>query len=367
MAAIRTWGALAAFTVALVLYVLTMPRTITLEDAGLFQMVCHLGGISHPPGYPTFTLLCQGLVAISPLPPVISGNLVSAIPAALCVALVFLVGLRLKPEPIFAGAFAFAVAVSQTFWSQAIIIEVYSLAALLFVASWWLLLEFIHSRDRRWWYGFTLVVGLGLANHWPLFVLSGPGLFVLMCSRDRVATLLTPGCVIFSTLLLLAGLSPYLSILQSAPVVAIYGSVDGWQQFVDYVSRSAYSDVHQVADRGDQWAYLTWLVQLAGLQLGWIGLPLILGGMILSFGEFTTRHQLSHWLILAGPTLLLWTMIGFDFSPLYQAVFAPYPIIGFTIVGLWAALTVSWFTERLIARQRWVVVGAVALTTAGPG
>ena len=70
----QTWGSLAAFTAAFVLYLRTMPRTITLEDAGLFQMVCHIGGISHPPGYPTFTLFCQGLVAISPLPPIISVN-----------------------------------------------------------------------------------------------------------------------------------------------------------------------------------------------------------------------------------------------------------------------------------------------------
>ncbi|MEM7366626.1 MAG: DUF2723 domain-containing protein, partial [Pseudomonadota bacterium] len=316
---------------------------------------------------PTFTLLCQGIASISPLPSVLTGNLVSALPAALCVALVFLVGLRLKPDPIFAGAFAFAVAVSQTFWSQAIIIEVYGLAALLFVASWWMLLEFVHSGDRRWWYGFTVVLGLGLANHWPLFVLSGPGLFVLVLDRDRIASLLTPWCVTASALLLGLGLTPYLSLFQTMPQIAIYGAVDGWQQFSDYVLRSAYSDIHQVADSADRWAYLSWLVQLGGLQLGWIGIPLILGGMILSVGTFSAHHQLSHWFILLGPTLVLWMMIGFDFSPLYQAVFAPYPIIGFLSIALWAALAVSWFTGKLMTRQRWTVVAALAVTTAGPG
>lgn len=366
MTALQIRGALVAFAAALVLYVASMPGTITLEDAGLFQMVCHMGGISHPPGYPTFTLLCQGMVAISPFPAVVSGNLTSAVPAALCVGLIYLVGLRLKADPVFAGAFAFAVAISQTFWSQAIIIEVYSLAALLFVAAWWLLLGYNATGDRRWWYGFLLVIGLGLANHWPLMVLSGPGLFVLVCDKRRMLALLTPWCIVFSVLLLMLGLLPYLSLFQQSPEIAIYGPVNGWQQLIDYVSRSAYSDVHQVADSTDRRAYLNWLFQQAGTQLGWVGMPLIIGGMFLSAVQFTLRYQLSHWLILIGPTLLLWTMIDFDFSPLYQAVFAPYPIIGFIVIGLWAALTVSWVAGKLTGRVRWTVVAALALSTAGP-
>ena len=70
---------------ALTGYLLTMPRLITLEDAGLFQMVCHLDGISHPPGYPLFTMLCN---AMTVAPDVIVGNLVSVV-FALGAVLVF--------------------------------------------------------------------------------------------------------------------------------------------------------------------------------------------------------------------------------------------------------------------------------------
>jgi hypothetical protein len=45
----------------LLLYWLTLPRSLTLGDAGLFQLVCHEGGVGLPPGYPLFTLACQGL------------------------------------------------------------------------------------------------------------------------------------------------------------------------------------------------------------------------------------------------------------------------------------------------------------------
>ena len=74
------------FFIAAFLYVSTMPRSITLEDAGLFQMVCHLGGISHPPGYPLFTLLCnQMTVATS----VIAGNLISVVFALLAIVVFY--------------------------------------------------------------------------------------------------------------------------------------------------------------------------------------------------------------------------------------------------------------------------------------
>ncbi len=39
----------------LVLYLFTIPRTVVLEDDGLFLMVAKHLGIAHPPGYPLFT------------------------------------------------------------------------------------------------------------------------------------------------------------------------------------------------------------------------------------------------------------------------------------------------------------------------
>ena len=71
---------------ALAAYLITMPRLITLEDAGLFQMVCHVGGIGHPPGYPLFTLLCQQLILQDS---VFSGNLISVMFAVAAVMVFF--------------------------------------------------------------------------------------------------------------------------------------------------------------------------------------------------------------------------------------------------------------------------------------
>ena len=151
------------------MYALTMPRSITLEDAGLFQMVCHLGGISHPPGYPLFTLLCQQMVWGDT---VIPGNAVSTIFALGAVIMLFHVVCALGVDKWTALIAATAYGISATFWSQAIIIEVYSLAAFLFIAAWWLLLRFLATNAHGYAWGVAAVAGLSLANHWPIFVLS---------------------------------------------------------------------------------------------------------------------------------------------------------------------------------------------------
>ena len=39
------------------LYALTAPRTVALEDDGLFVLSSYFLGVEHPPGYPLFTLV----------------------------------------------------------------------------------------------------------------------------------------------------------------------------------------------------------------------------------------------------------------------------------------------------------------------
>ena len=39
------------------LYALTAPRTVALEDDGLFVLSSYFLGIEHPPGFPLFTLI----------------------------------------------------------------------------------------------------------------------------------------------------------------------------------------------------------------------------------------------------------------------------------------------------------------------
>ena len=54
----RDWLQAGALAAALfILYAASAPRTVALEDDGLFILSSYFLGIEHPPGYPLHTLL----------------------------------------------------------------------------------------------------------------------------------------------------------------------------------------------------------------------------------------------------------------------------------------------------------------------
>ena len=322
--------------IALIPYVLTMPQFITLEDAGLFQMVCHVGGLSHPPGYPLFTLLCQQM---SLFDSVFNGNMISIIFAVGAVVMFFLVVQRLTDDSILASIAALAYGYSATFWSQAIIIEVYSLAALMFMACWFVAILYLKTIEVRYWYLLCFFVGLALCNHWPLMILSSPALLVTLLPRweNLLSLVKTPSFWLISVLCFCAGLSPYLSLFSADPEVAVYGGINSLDEFLRYVSRSAYSDNHVVADSSHKLAYFYWLAVESMYQLGLLGLPLMLTGFVHSFRTRDWYENVSVVLIFLGSTFLLLALLNFEFSPFYQAIFRPYPVIAYAAISLWFA------------------------------
>ena len=131
----------------LALYVATLPRTVVLEDDGLFLMAGASLGVAHPPGYPLYTLVCHLFMQLPFATPAISGHLSSAVPGALACALVAVCARRLGASRCAALAGAWLLGASEHFWSQAIIAEVYTLNALLFFSVYALLLRVVLRPD----------------------------------------------------------------------------------------------------------------------------------------------------------------------------------------------------------------------------
>ena len=87
--------------------------------------------------------------------------------------------LRASPAPALTAAWLFGV--SEQFWSQAIIAEVYTLNALLFFATYALVLSGARDQGSGWpLWAAAVAWGVGLANHWPLIVLATPGLLLAL-------------------------------------------------------------------------------------------------------------------------------------------------------------------------------------------
>lgn len=328
----------AAMLITFVVYALTMPRGITLEDAGLFQMVCHLGGLSHPPGYPLFTLLCNGMVQA---PGVANGNLVSALFGGLAVAMLHVVCFRLLNDRLLAYVASLAWGFSTTFWSQAIIIEVYTLAAFLFMVCWWLLLEYVRTGRTGYWFAFCFAWGLSLSNHWPLMILSSAGLAATAVPvlRTLLDLCRSPRFILVSLGSVVLGLLPYLWLFAHPdPEIGVFGGIESVGDFIRYVARSSYSDHNPLAGPDDKLMYTAWLMRESVMQCGLIGAPVILLGVYESFRRLTRPIAASLLLIWIGTTFVLVMLLDFEYTPLFRAVFRPYPIIAFSSVAIWFAL-----------------------------
>ncbi len=165
----------------LVLYVLSMPRTVVLEDDGLFLMAgVHLG-VAHPPGYPLYTLIVYLFTQLPFGNVAFLGHLSSAVLGAFACGCVYVCARLLHASPIPAMIATWLFAASEHFWSQAIIAEVYTLNALFFFGLYALILYGIRQPQRTGiWIAAAIAYGLSLTNHWPLMVLSTPGLMILV-------------------------------------------------------------------------------------------------------------------------------------------------------------------------------------------
>ncbi len=126
-------------------------------DTAKFQFIGKILGIPHPPGYPLYIMLTYffGKLPIGNLAYRI--NLMSAIFASLTVALLSITVLRITGNSIVAFLTALIFGFSRTFWSQAVIAEVYTLNACFLAAV--ILLLILWGQDRRPVF-FTLRVSL---------------------------------------------------------------------------------------------------------------------------------------------------------------------------------------------------------------
>jgi hypothetical protein len=114
------------FLFSFALYIRTLAPDVLYGDSGEFQTLTYTLGHTHSTGYPVYLLLARlfGFLPIGNLAWRV--NLFSALSAALTVSFVYLLGWRFTTNWIGPTLGSLLLAVSYTFWSQAIIAEVYT-------------------------------------------------------------------------------------------------------------------------------------------------------------------------------------------------------------------------------------------------
>jgi hypothetical protein len=142
--------ALAVFLVSLIVYMMTVARTVVFWDVGEFIAASYLLQVPHPPGSPLF-LLVGRVVSMIPFHPDIAFRVhtISAIASALGVMFLYLVSVKLinRVRGVPASSIdrmlvygasvvgAFSLAFCTTYWFNASEAEVYGLRCCLSVSS----------------------------------------------------------------------------------------------------------------------------------------------------------------------------------------------------------------------------------------
>lgn len=251
MISVRARAALLLGIVSFSAYALTAPPALTWEhngeDGPEFAAVGVLFGITHPTGYPLFTLLLRLAVAAGGavgLEPARAATLLTALCAAGAVALLaallmeWLEQAGATPGVAWCGLTGAALlAVSPNFWGQANITEVYPLHLLVVVLLLRLATTWRGSTARLALLGY--VAGLGLAHHLTTALLA-PGVLLLAARRGR----LTPRALAWAALALVGGVTLYaVLVLRSRLDPPLdWGNPESLGRFVAHVTGRQYQN-----------------------------------------------------------------------------------------------------------------------------
>lgn len=285
-----------------VLYGLTLCRTVYWYDSAEFVTAAVTLGVTHPPGYPLYTLIGH-LFTWLPVEAATAVNLMSAAFAAVAVGLVFVVGRLLGLDRGPAAVGAATLGASGLFWSNALVAEVYCPAVAVAALVLYLLLRALDEQRFSLSIVAALVAGLGLGIHMSIATLGLGFAWLVWVNGERVTRLITAagatlaGSLVFLYVPLRASQDPPLNICNPSSA----------GQFAWYLTGGAY---RHWFDHNSSW--LERGVTIGGFfqeQLTWVGVVLAIAGV-----AWLSRHRTNACFALV---LMAAGNIAFFFS--YQA------------------------------------------------
>ncbi len=235
-------------------YLYTMFPAFKNDDSPETITSAYTLGISHPPGYPLFTMAGKVFSLLPVGSPAFRINLF-AIFLALIVLLLSYFIIRQITYYVFAYenkiinfSGIFILALSYIFWNQAIEAKggIYILNLLFLAILMYLSIRLFKKFNIKYLYLMSFIYGLSLANHWPSMIILLPVfgypffIYRRKINRKNVTTIL---------LFLLAGISPYL-------YLPLRGGTDGifmfaarpntWENFWWTILRTGYDNTESL-------------------------------------------------------------------------------------------------------------------------
>jgi tetratricopeptide (TPR) repeat protein len=157
---------IAGFLLVFICYIFTLAPTIFFGDSGEFATASYHLGIVHPPGYPLYTLLGKLFMVLVPFGDMAYRmNLMSAFFASAAAVVCYLILRILGAGRLVSVLVIPLTAFSMTFWSEAVVTEVYTLNALFFCLILMFFLWWMRDGNDRLLLWLALICGLALTHH----------------------------------------------------------------------------------------------------------------------------------------------------------------------------------------------------------
>jgi hypothetical protein len=345
------------FVLPLGVYLSTAARTVQGGDAGEFGLIGILGGVAHPPGYPTYSLLARVAGALPFGQPYFRVAALSALCGATSVAVLQRAAWAFSGSLAGSAAAALVFAFSPLPWRLSGVPEVFALNDL---AAATLILVTLRGAQPL---VVGLVCGLGLTNHLSL-IWCAPLILGWLVDAPREQWLPRAAGWIAGTAV---GLLPYLLLpllaMTSFPGALVWGETTTLRGFFDHVLRREYGTFRLAPGADATLLHLapiqSFLEALPG-QLAWIPFGLALFGLFLARRAKGTR-----------PLLAAFALSGLFFIALFNTTMARYLAVAveerFYLLPMlllvpFLAVGAGWSLGRVPKIGQVGLVGALALT-----
>jgi len=187
-------------------YLWSIAPDVTLEDSGELAVASYYAGVPHPPGYPVWTLYTWLFTVLLPFSNIawrvaVSSAVAAALSSGFLALMVSRVSSLLVSSidgskridesmhraicVVSAVASGLLIGFNGFMWSQAVIVEVYTLSVLSLVLTLVFLLHYVYApNQRRYLYWAAFMFGIAFTNHQTLIV-AAMGIEVLIAMVNR--------------------------------------------------------------------------------------------------------------------------------------------------------------------------------------
>jgi dolichyl-phosphate-mannose--protein O-mannosyl transferase len=185
---------------------------VYVHDSGELITASYVLGIAHPAGSPLYCMVGKLFQLIIPFGSIaFKMNALSALFAALSSVMLLVIIYKLTSDLIVSFFISLTFAFSGTFWSQALVAEVYTMATFTLLCSLYFLFDYLLNAETKKLYYFALLWGLLLTIHME-YSLMTPFIWLIIFINIKKADSLFKSVkkIAKITILFFIGLVPYL-------------------------------------------------------------------------------------------------------------------------------------------------------------